>query len=594
MPTYGPPGPRTLCYSDRVRTPLRALLFALLTALACTPAPPVVADTPRPTAPPPTPSPPPPPTTITVHAAAPGRDPLAVEHDITVPLEQALAGVPGLARLRSESRSDLATLVLTLAPGTASDLARAAVVEQLTAARATLPADILPPTLAPELGPHPVHFLLTGDTVPASELRDLAGRLRSDLSSTPGVATIDLCGGRDAQLQIVLDPARLAALAVPLTAILTSLRTSLQGDTLLAPGLQARVSARSLDDLTHLVVKPGPPAITLADLARISVGADIPDCDAIQLTGAAIVLATVHPRRDADPGAFNSAVQARLPALRATLPAGLELRVASLDRVALELLAGPPGETLPRAAQALTGALAGARRGHLQARTRVAPGAPLALELLLEPASTADPDALAAALATVPDLRVRAINGDLAALTRVVVLGDDLEISARLADELAALARTLPGIRHADVRWALDPELALDLQRERLAQLGVPEADLRAVLSAALAGVDLGTLDHAGQTLPVKLHLGEPGTADPAARVRELAALQLPTASGSVPLAELVSFRRATQPHAIVRRDRRRAVEVELQLTDPAARDALQTKLAADLRLPPGYVVQFD
>ena len=147
-------------------------------------------------------------------------------------------------------------------------------VEQLTAARATLPADILPPTLAPELGPHPVHFLLTGDTVPASELRDLAGRLRSDLSSTPGVATIDLCGGRDAQLQIVLDPARLAALAVPLTAILTSLRTSLQGDTLLAPGLQARVSARSLDDLTHLVVKPGPPAVTLADLARISVGAD--------------------------------------------------------------------------------------------------------------------------------------------------------------------------------------------------------------------------------------------------------------------------------------------------------------------------------
>ena len=262
----------------------RALLFALLTALACTPAPPVVADTPRPTAPPPTPSPPPTPTTITVHAAAPGRDPLAVEHDITVPLEQALAGVPGLARLRSESRSDLATLVLTLAPGTASDLARAAVVEQLTAARATLPADILPPTLAPELGPHPVHFLLTGDTVPASELRDLAGRLRSDLSSTPGVATIDLCGGRDAQLQIVLDPARLTALAVPLTAILTSLRTSLQGDTLLAPGLQARVSARSLDDLTHLVVKPGPPAVTSSWPGR---SARAPACNAYASKNAA-------------------------------------------------------------------------------------------------------------------------------------------------------------------------------------------------------------------------------------------------------------------------------------------------------------------
>ncbi len=466
-------------------------------------------------------------------------------------------------------------------------------VEQLTAARATLPTDILP-TLEPELGRHPVHFLLTGDTLPASELRGLGERLRSDLYSTAGVATIDLCGGRDAQLQVVLDPARLTALAVPLAAILTSLRASLQGDTLLAPGLQTRVSARSLDDLTHLVVKPGPPAVTLADLARISVGADVPDCDALQLTGAALVLATVHPRRSADLGAFNSAVQARLTALRATLPPGLELRVASLEPIALELLASTPGETLPRAAQALSAALAGARTGHLQARTRVAPGAPIELLLLLEPATTADPDNLAAALATVPGLSVRAIDGDLAALPRVLVLGDDLETSACIADELAALARTVPGIRHAAVRWALDPELALDLQRERLARFGVAEPELRAVLSAALAGVDVGTLSHAGQTLPVKLHLGEPGTADPAARVSELAALQLPTASGSVPLAELVSFRRATQPHAIVRRDRRRAVEVELQLSDPAARDSLQTKLAADLRLPPGYVVQFE
>jgi multidrug efflux pump subunit AcrB len=569
-----------------MRAPSRAFLFALLTA--CTPAAPPAVDTPTPAPPPPTPL-----TTITIHADAPGRNALVVEHDITVPLEQALAGIPGLAELRSVSRTDAATLVLTLAPGTAADPTRSAVYEQLTTARASLPADINPPTINPELAPHThaVHFIVTGDR-PATDLHTIARQLQSELASTPGVATIELCGGREPRVSIIIDPIKLAAYAVSLDAIATTLRTSLS-DTPLAPGLQARITARSPEDLADIVVKPGAAPVKLADLARVSLDASVPACDAAPLAGGSVVIGTVLPRRTTDPGEFNSAVQARLAALRNTLPTGLESRVAILETSTLELLATNAAETLPLAARNLANALPG-RTGYVQAHTGVAPGVAIDVELLLAPIETtkqSDLVPLATTLAAVPGLKLRAQGPE--SLTRVLVQGDDLETAARIASELATLARKLPGIASAEPRWALDPELALDLDRDRLARLGVAEPELRTVLAAAIAGLEVGKISNNGETLPVHLQLGEPAT-DPMARVPTLGALQLPTPSGSVPLSELVTFRATTQPHAIVRVDRRRAVEVELQLTDPAALPTLQKTMAADLRLPPGYFVRFD
>lgn len=572
----------SLCYSARVRTSSRALLLAILGA--CSPPAPTPLHVEVPV-------PPPAPTTITVRAAAPGLGASALEHDITTPLENALASTPGLTQLRSESSRDTATLVLTLAPGTVVDLARAAVYERLSSARPSLPADINP-TIEPELAPHAdaVHFIIAGDR-PGTELRAIAQQLRDDLIATAGVATIELCGGREPQLRIVVDPARQSALAVSVETIATSLRTSLTDDPALAPGLHLRASARSIDDLSNLVVKPGSPAVTLGDLAHISLDTSVPACDAMHLAGGTVVLGTVVPLRTA-PSDFTNTVQARLAALRSTLPADLELRTPTLDRVALELLATAPAEALPLAARAIHGALASPHQGYLQAQTHVAPGAQLELLLLLEPANP-DPTALAAALATVPGLRVRAIDGGLGGLTRVIVLGDETQTLVRIAEELASVARKLPGTRSADVRWALDPELALDLQRDSLARMGIPASTLHTVLAAAIGGVPVGHIAQAGQHLPVQLQLGALPT-DPSARVAGLRALSLPTASGSVPLSELVDFRQDSQPHALVRIDRRRAVEIELQLTDPTAHETLRAAVAAELRLPPGYVVRFE
>ena len=565
-----------------MRAPSRLLLFAALTTLACS----APAPAPAGAAPPTTSPPPPSPVTVTVVADAPGRSAADVERDVAVPLEQALSGVAGLTGLRSESHSDGATLVLTLAPGPVA-AARSAVLEGLVAARRALPSDVAP-ALAPDLAPAAAVRFVLGGALPATELHALAQRLRDDLARIPGVGAIELCGGRAPQLQIALDPGRVAAYGLTLAAIVASVGAGLEGDARPAPGLQARLAARSLADLEALVIKPGEPPVTLTDVATLRVGAGPPACDAAEVGAGAVVLGTVLPRREVD-ASFQDAVQGRLTAAQSELPVGVALRVPSWTRVTLEL----QGEvaTVPVAARELALALKGARRAYLQADTGVPPGGLVTADLLLEPGEPADGPALVAALAALPGVKLRASAGD--ELARVTVLGDELATATRVADELASLARKLPGTLDVAVRRFMAPEVAIEVQRERLARFGVADAELRAVLVAAVAGVTVGALSLDGASLPVRLQLGDM-PAGRGARVELLGALQVQTASGPVPLSELVTLRLEEQPYALLRLDRRRAVEVELRLADAAARAAVQAAVNAELRLPPGYLVRFE
>src|SRR5512138_2888815 len=68
-----------------------------------------------------------------------GLSPDAVEELVTVPLERALNGLPGLDVMRSRSVSDLSQIVLIFKPGTDLILARQLAAERIAAIYPTLP-----------------------------------------------------------------------------------------------------------------------------------------------------------------------------------------------------------------------------------------------------------------------------------------------------------------------------------------------------------------------------------------------------------------------------------------------------------------------
>src|SRR5258706_1442205 len=79
---------------------------------------------------------------VQVNASAPALTPLEIEKQVTVALETALAGIPGLESTRSFSRNGFAQITAVFADRTNIYFARQLVAERLNDAKASLPPGV--------------------------------------------------------------------------------------------------------------------------------------------------------------------------------------------------------------------------------------------------------------------------------------------------------------------------------------------------------------------------------------------------------------------------------------------------------------------
>lgn len=165
------------------------------------------------------------PVTVEVQTEAAGLSPTEVEQMLTVPLEaDLLNGVPWLSSIRSESVAGLSSIVLTFEPGTDQLRARQMVNERVTQAKA-LPNVSAPPIMLQPLSSMSrvlaVSVVPTGmSVVDASVLARYT--IRPRLMSVPGVANVVLWGQQDRQLQIAVEPRKLADSDVTMQQVIDS------------------------------------------------------------------------------------------------------------------------------------------------------------------------------------------------------------------------------------------------------------------------------------------------------------------------------------------------------------------------------------
>jgi hydrophobic/amphiphilic exporter-1 (mainly G- bacteria), HAE1 family len=176
---------------------------------------------------------------------------------------------------------------------------------------------------------------------------------------------------------------------------------------------------------------------------------------------------------------------------------------------------------------------------------------------------------------------------------QVGVRGEDIPTLKRYAAELEGAMYTVPGV--VDVQAALEqdlPEYRLVVDRERAAATGLGTSAVASTLGVLVGGQAVSTYeDESGEAVDVRLRLPAALRQD-VAQVGDLR-LSVPTAKGTalVPLADLVSFNRATSPAEIDRRDLARQVVVDANLDDlplgTAGQDVM--KAARAIHLAPGY-----
>ncbi len=151
---------------------------------------------------------------ISVTTSYEGVAPEEMETLITRPIEQVLSTIEGVDELEAVSAEGLSRVALRFEWGVDLDEAVNDVREQLDRLRTRLPEDAETPSIWKfNLSDFPVAFLGLSGSGDARRLRYLAEEtLSRRLERVPGVAAVQVRGGRVREIQVQLDPDRLAAL----------------------------------------------------------------------------------------------------------------------------------------------------------------------------------------------------------------------------------------------------------------------------------------------------------------------------------------------------------------------------------------------
>jgi CzcA family heavy metal efflux pump len=141
-----------------------------------------------------------------------GLAPTEVEALVTIPIEQALAGIPELDILRSKSVTDLSSVKLIFKRGADPMLARQHVQEGLAQVLEVIPKDVGPAVMLQPLSAT-ARFMKIGVSSKTLSVVDQSmiayWTIRPRLLSVPGVANVAIWGERIDMPQIQVEPARL-------------------------------------------------------------------------------------------------------------------------------------------------------------------------------------------------------------------------------------------------------------------------------------------------------------------------------------------------------------------------------------------------
>jgi CzcA family heavy metal efflux pump len=277
--------------------------------------------------------------TVTILTEAPGLAPEEVETLVTRPMENALLGVGGLDRLRSNSDVGLSLVFVEFSWGTDIYKARQLVQERMQTVR--FPAET-------RSGMTPVsslmgEILLVGlrsmdGSMAPMDLRTLAERnVARRLQSIPGVAEVLAIGGGVKQVHVEPDPVRLMAEGVTLEELARAI--SLAAGNATSGYLQSgprEIMVRNLamtadpaDIASSIIRRDGGRIVTIGDVAEVKFGIAAMRGDAaIALAGEQGETAGVILSIDKAPGfdtlKLSAEIERALEELRPSLPGGVE------------------------------------------------------------------------------------------------------------------------------------------------------------------------------------------------------------------------------------------------------------------------------
>jgi CzcA family heavy metal efflux pump len=274
---------------------------------------------------------------LVVSSTYPGASPETMEQTVTYPLERAVTGVAGVTQILSTTRQGTSSIQIWFNWGTDLNNAELEVIQNVQRVMRSLPAGVTQPSVLKfDISNIPVaQVVVGGGNLDARQLYTLATEtIEPQLERIPGVSQAFVNGGLVRQINVDVDPNKLAAVGLTLQNVQSAIA---QYDTLLPSGtldnselsyeLDVPTLLQSTSAIENVVVATrGGVPVRVGDVAQVS-DAAAQQTQIVDVNGQPGVLLYVARQPGANTIQVVNALRATLPRLTG-VPSGVTLRIS--------------------------------------------------------------------------------------------------------------------------------------------------------------------------------------------------------------------------------------------------------------------------
>ncbi|MBD2540460.1 efflux RND transporter permease subunit [Coleofasciculus sp. FACHB-SPT36] len=284
---------------------------------------------------------------VEIQTEAPGLAPEEVESLVTLPIESAINGTPGVTTVRSASAVGLSVVKVIFNWETDIYQARQLVTERLQQAQEKLPESVDSPQISPISSPigTVLQYAFTVEegnrqqaSSPSTDLMEVRRivdwQVTNRLLAVPGVSQVIAYGGDIRQYQILVDPAKLKAFDVSLqdvTEAAEKANVNAPGGFLIDPDQELLIRGvgriESIEDLRQsaITARNGTP-IRLGEVADVKIGAALKRGDG-SLNGKKAIVVMINKQPQADTPTVTRAIESAMKEVKSSLPPDVKMTV---------------------------------------------------------------------------------------------------------------------------------------------------------------------------------------------------------------------------------------------------------------------------
>ncbi|BAZ01580.1 heavy metal efflux pump, CzcA family protein [Tolypothrix tenuis PCC 7101] len=272
---------------------------------------------------------------VEIQTEAPGLAPEELESLVTLPIESAINGTPGVTTVRSSSAAGISVVTVVFNWGSDIYQARQLVTERLQQAQSKLPAGVETPQISPTSSPigTVLQYAFTSKTTALMEVRRIVDwQVTNRLLAVPGVSQVVAYGGDVRQYQVLVDPEKLKAFNVTLADVeeaTAAANINAPGGYLITPDREKLIRGigriESITELQQSVItaRNGTP-VKISDVADVQIGAAIKRGDG-SFNGEKAVIVMINKQPQADTPTVTRAIEQAITEIKAALPQDIKV-----------------------------------------------------------------------------------------------------------------------------------------------------------------------------------------------------------------------------------------------------------------------------